>query len=107
MPVASKAINDISDHTRNELVRLGQHIKEAIKCRETLISFAERTQMHRDTLRKVINGEPSTPIGFYLAAIETLGFDTQVSQIAAPEKDAIGQGIRLGRFSKETLPSDF
>ena len=109
MPRHSKAIQDLSVQGLSDIERLGQYIKEAITCRETLQEFASRTQMGRDTLRKVIKGDPNLPIGFYAIAIETLGFDQRLSEVAAPEKDSIGQGIRLNRFGrdKNILPSDF
>lgn len=109
MPRDSKALQDLSPSSRQQLVKLGQNLRDAITARETLQEFADRAQMNRQTLRKVLCGNANVPIGFYVAALEALGLTDHLEGIAAPERDAIGQALRLGRLStfKPDLPNDF
>lgn len=109
MPRDSKALQDLSPDSLSQLSKLGQNLRDAITVRETLQEFADRTQMNRQTLRKVLSGNASVPIGFYIAALEALGLTDHLDGIAAPERDDIGQALRLGRLTdkKTDLPRDF
>lgn len=110
MPRASKSIEDLSLQSVTLLKVLGENLKYAIEARENLGDFADRTQMHRQTLRKVLQGNPSVPIGFYVSALEALGLSAHLDGIAAPERDDYGQALRLGKLnglSSSDLPDDF
>ena len=109
MPQNSKAIQDLSPDSLFLLATLGQNLRDAISARETLVEFANRTQMNRKTLGKVLAGNATVPIGFYVAALEALGLSSHLEGIAAPEKDNVGQALRLGRVKSRDLdlPSDF
>lgn len=109
MPSDSKALQDLSPASIRYLEEIGRNLRDAISARETLQDFALRTQMNRQTLRKVLCGNANVPIGFYIAALEALGLADHLKDIAAPGKDEVGQALRLGRLTntQNDLPSDF
>lgn len=105
----TKAIEELSGNATGTLTRLGDNIAVAIKSRETMVSFAERIGVNRDTLRKLTNGDPSTQIGVLVATLDALGIVDHLNLVADPANDTLGQSLRLGRASsvKHQIDSDF
>lgn len=95
MARSSRAIEELSPAAKAQLARLGANIDAAIRTRETYSSFADRVGITRLTLRKLINGEPGIPLGILVAVLDALGLIDQLSSVAAPEHDSLGQSLRL------------
>ncbi len=104
----TKAIEELSGNAIDTLKRLGDSISVAIESRESKSSFAERIDLSRDTLRKLMTGDPSIQIGM-LVAHWMAGLLDHLDAVAEPANDKLGQFICIGRISsgKPTLDNDF
>jgi hypothetical protein len=104
MPRTSRAISELSPSavTRGRLV--GDHIHAAIRARGTLSAFAERVGVSRSSLRKIIDGDPSIPFGMVVAVLDALGMVDHLDQVAAPERDTLGQSLRLQTRRGKSAP---
>lgn len=97
MPRKSQAAQELSPAARAALVRLGEDIGIAIKTRESYTRFSQRMGINRVTLRKLVNGDPGVSLGTIVAVLDTLGMLDHLSRVATPEKDQVGQSLRLQR----------
>lgn len=86
----TQAADELSPAARAVLARLGQDVWAAIKVREIYQAFAKRVGVNRTTLRKLVNGEPGASLGT-LAVLDTLDILDHLDEVAAPEKDSLGQ----------------
>ena len=84
----SQAADELSPAAHAALTRLGQ-------------AFAKRVGVSRTTLRKLINGDPGVSIGTLISVLDTLGLLNHLDDVAAPEKDALGQSLRLQRGKQD------
>ena len=110
MPRKSKAIEDLSPQAIRTLRQIGEDLRAAIDARETYGEFADRCFMHRHTLRKALEGDPNLSIGIYISVLEGLGLLSHLDGIGSPEKDELGQTLRLGRVIRPKdvhLDNDF
>jgi hypothetical protein len=108
MPRQSKAVSELSLNAKSQLALLGSHIDSAVKARGSYSDFAERVCISRGTLRKVINGSPSVPLGIFVAVLDGLGLVDHLNTVAAPEHDALGQSIRLNpKVTRDEFNGDF
>ncbi len=109
MPRYSKAITELSLDAKATASTIGANLRLAIKSREDLQGFAQRIGVNRATLGKLLNGDPSIQVGVLLAALDSLGLLDHLEGVAAPEKDQLGQSIRLGSVQspKVDLSGDF
>ena len=106
----SQATRELSPAAKNAIARLGADIGVAIKTREPYSRFAERIGVSRVTLRNLINGEPGTSLGTVVAVLDTLGMLDHLNSVAIPEKDQIGQSLRLHRAKPDvglSMNTDF
>jgi len=68
---------------RRILQKLGENIKLARKRRSfTAVEVAERANIHRDTLSKIENGNPSVSMGAYFNTLRVLGLENDFAEIA-------------------------
>ncbi|TVZ38924.1 hypothetical protein P886_3308 [Alteromonadaceae bacterium 2753L.S.0a.02] len=99
----------LSEVASQMLKTLGQNMEAAIQSRESKSAFADRIGVSRETIRKMCQGKPGLDWGIWVASLDALGLLNHLSEVAAPEKDALGQSIRLGRTVRQVidLDSDF
>jgi len=91
------------------LQELGKNLEIAIDTRESKMAFAQRVGVSRETIRKMCQGKPGLDWGVLIASLDALGLLDHLRDVGTPEKDQLGQSIRVGRVSANsvTLDSDF
>ncbi|MDQ2077560.1 helix-turn-helix domain-containing protein [Marinimicrobium sp. ABcell2] len=95
MPRPSTLARELSPTAGAELQRLGADIGAAIKVRENYQDFADRIGVSRATVRKIVNGDPGVSLGTFVGALDALGLLDHLRGVAAPERDSLGQSLRL------------
>jgi transcriptional regulator with XRE-family HTH domain len=61
---------------------------------------AERAATSRPTLTRLEKGDPSVSIGIYAAVLQALGLLDQLTQLADPSHDSVGQMISAAELPK-------
>lgn len=109
MPQISKAIVELSPAAYGALTALGDNLRYAIKSRENLQDFAQRIGVGRNTLRKLLNGDPSVQVGVLVAALDAIGLLDHMEGMASPERDEVGRSLRLsrGKINQSIIDNDF
>lgn len=75
---------------QNALLQLGENIRLASKRRKfTQVLLAQRTGLSRVTVRKIMNGDPTVAIGYYLMVLGVLGLEQDFT--------GVGKDDELGR----------
>lgn len=105
MPRHSLAITQLSPSAQSRLTLIGQHVDIAVKTRETYQAFSHRVGISRASLRKIIQGDPSIPFGMVVAVLDALGLVDHLDEVAAPERDNLGQSLRVSRGKSRGQPS--
>lgn len=76
------------------LKEFGQNLRTArLRRNMTLQEVAERIGIHRETLALAEKGSPNVAIGNYVGALWVLGLVSQMSALADPESDRVGQSL--------------
>jgi hypothetical protein len=79
---------------RKALRKLGTNIHEARMRRKLPMSVvAERASTSRPTLSRLEKGDPSVSIGIYAAVLQALGLLEDLSLLADPARDSVGQQL--------------
>ncbi len=69
------------------LAEMGEQIKLARKRRSlTLVQVAERAGIHRETLRKVENGDASVSLGAYFNVLRVMNLEKDFLKLAADDE---------------------
>ena len=77
---------------------LGQNLRTArLRRNLTLQEVADRVGIHRETLALAEKGSPGESIGNYVRALWVLGLASQISSVASPETDRVGQALAPAR----------
>jgi transcriptional regulator with XRE-family HTH domain len=77
---------------RKALRKLGANIHEARMRRRLPMSVvAERASTSRPTLSRLEKGDPSVSIGIYAAVLQSLGLLEDLTLLADPARDSVGQ----------------
>jgi hypothetical protein len=80
------------------LKELGQNLRTArLRRNMTLQDVADRVGIHRETLALAEKGSPNVSIGNYVGALWVMGLANQVSALADPEGDRVGQSMESVR----------
>ena len=93
------------------LEKLGQGIRTA-RARRGIRQedLARRASMSRVRLRKLEKGDPSVGLGALVQILEILGLLEQLSGVADPSRDTLGQALearqRKGRVDSRTKKDD-
>jgi transcriptional regulator with XRE-family HTH domain len=61
---------------------------------------AERAATSRPTLTRLEKGDPSVSIGIYAAVLQALGLLDQLTKLADPSHDSVGQMISAAELPK-------
>lgn len=96
----------LSEPAKEVLRDIGRNIEIAIDSRETRSAFAERVGVTRETIRKLCQGKPGLDWGIFVAALDALGLLDHLADVGQPEKDELGQSLRLGRSSLKRIKLD-
>ena len=99
---------------RRSLLKLGADLRDARKRRRLPTAIvAERAQISLPTLRRVERGDASVSLGTYATVLWVLGLSDRLTQLAAPETDAVGLGLEAERLPqrirlkrRRDLPTD-
>lgn len=93
------------------LKEFGQNLRTArLRRNLTLQEVAERVGIHRETLALAEKGSPNVSIGNYVGALWVLGLTNQMSAVANPESDRVGQSLDHTRERARTprgMSNDF
>ncbi len=85
--------------------RLGLHIRTArVRRRLRQVELARMAGITVQTLRRVESGSLGTGIGAYLAALWAMGLDSQVAELASPERDIEGQTLEAAGRGERVRP---
>ncbi|WP_231923657.1 helix-turn-helix domain-containing protein [Gallibacterium salpingitidis] len=69
------------------LIQLGENIKLATKRRKlTQTVLSERTGLSRMTIRKIMHGNSSVAIGYYVMVLGVLGLEQDFTKIASDDE---------------------
>ena len=69
------------------LAEMGEQFKLARKRRSlTLVQVAERAGIHRETLRKVENGDASVSLGAYFNVLRVMNLENDFLKLAADDE---------------------
>lgn len=80
---------------------LGANIHEARVRRKLPMSVvAERAATSRPTLARLEKGDPAVSMGIYAAVLHALGLLDQLTKLASPAEDIIGQQITSAELPK-------
>ena len=86
---------------RRVLRQLGANIREArIRRKLPMSVVAERAATSRPTLTRLEKGDPSVSIGIYAAVLQALGLLDQLTTLAEPSHDSVGQMIATAELPK-------
>ncbi len=93
------------------LEKLGQDIRTArVRRGIRQEDLARRALMSRVRLRKLEKGDPSVGLGALVQILEILGLLEQLSGVADPSRDTLGQALearqRKGRVDNKTEKDD-
>lgn len=78
---------------QGSLSQLGENIKLASKRRKfTQTLLAQRTGLSRVTVRKIVNGDPSVAIGYYIMVLGVLGLEQDFSNVG--KDDELGRKLQ-------------
>lgn len=84
---------------RRSLLKLGADLRDARKRRRLPTAIvAERAQISLPTLRRVERGDASVSLGTYATVLWVLGLSDRLTQLAAPETDAVGLELEAERL---------
>jgi len=99
----------LSESAQETLRDLGRNLEIAIEARESKTAFAERVGVSRETIRKMCQGKAGLDWGIFVASLDALGLLDHLQDVGSPEKDELGQSIRLGgtRRTPPKLDSNF
>lgn len=102
----AKFTDALSLEVLEQLEILGENIRLARKSRGWSQSeAAERFLMSKVTLVSVERGDPTTSIGAYLAALDTMGIAQGIDSIGASHRDPIvRRGLQSGGPSRQKHP---
>ena len=101
MPKTSVRPDTIPHAVEAALRRLGSNIAIARKRRGMKqAELAGKTGVTHVTLRRVERGSPTTSIGAYFAAVWALGLETELGDLASPDRDEVGKQRELGRLAQ-------
>jgi hypothetical protein len=96
----------LSEPAQERLRELGKNLELAIDARETKSAFAARVGITRETLRKLCQGRAGLDWGIFVAVLDALGLLDHLAEVGQPEKDRLGQSLRLGRISPSDIHLD-
>ena len=95
-----KAKPTLTIPTSSALFKLGRDIRASrIRRRITCTTMAERAYTTRKTISKIEKGDPSVSMGLYANVLYVLGQESNLTKLAALEKDEWGLA-----FIEEFLP---
>ncbi len=78
---------------QDALLQLGENIKLASKRRKfTQTLLAQRTGLSRTTVRKIMNGDPTVAIGYYIMVLGVLGLAQDFSNVG--KDDELGRKLQ-------------
>ncbi|MEI8012690.1 MAG: helix-turn-helix transcriptional regulator [Candidatus Omnitrophota bacterium] len=86
---------------RKVLRKLGANVHEArVRRRLPMSVVAERASTSRPTLSRLEKGDPSVSIGIYAAVLQALGLLEDLSLLADPARDSVGQQLATAGLPK-------
>ncbi|MDP8039339.1 MULTISPECIES: helix-turn-helix domain-containing protein [Pasteurellaceae] len=72
---------------KEPLLQLGENIKLASKRRKfTQLMLSERTGLSRMTIRKIVNGDPTVAIGYYIMVLGVLGLEQDIRNVGLDDE---------------------
>ncbi|WP_143485134.1 helix-turn-helix domain-containing protein [Pasteurella oralis] len=72
---------------QDALIQLGENIKLASKRRKfTQTLLAQRTGLSRMTIRKIVNGDPTVAIGYYIMVLGVLGLEQDFRNVGLDDE---------------------
>ena len=108
----SNAYEALSSKTLISLKKIGENLRLARKKRKMSIhDLANRIATSYQTVTRMEKGDPKVGIGIIAAALDIFGLESQLRELAAPEKDTLGLTLErertLGRRKDTTGDFDF
>lgn len=87
-----------------QMAAFGERIRLArLRRKLTTSLFSERMGVSRETLRRVENGDPTVAFGSYLSALQTLGLEHDIDQLATA--DVLGRKLQDATLITKPKPS--
>ena len=95
----SKPKAALSPRLDKALKTLGANIKRArVRRGITQEEFALRTGMSRPTLRRLETGSATVSLAMLAQALELLGMEGQLMELAAPDADTLGRALEEAKL---------
>ena len=106
MPRQSLNRTNVPHALESALKQLGARIATARTRRQLRQEdLARKAGIHRLTLQKVEQGNPTTGIAAYFAALWAMGLEAEFADIARPERDEEGKTLERAREPKRVRES--
>lgn len=108
----TKCIPALTQGAQEQLATFGENLLVAIKRRGLRRrDVAEQALISEPTLRAILRGDPRVGMGCYLAVLSVLGLEMDLSNLASPQTDEVGQALSIRnlpkRVRKEKSKFDF